>query len=73
MFQFAEVTDVTFKQLSLAELRRYHALIDPLDKAGAYAAQDHGEIIIKTVEGSWTNVVGLPMEKLAAAFTEFAG
>ena len=62
--EFAEVTDVTFRNLSKKELRRYQDLIDPLDKAGAYAAQEHGEMIIETVSGSWTNVVGLPMEAL---------
>lgn len=62
--EFSVVTDVTFKRLSDGELRGYHRLIDPMDKAGAYAAQDHGEVIIERVEGSWTNVVGLPMERL---------
>lgn len=62
--EFSVVTDVTFKQLSDDELRHYHTLIEPMDKAGAYAAQDHGEVIIDRIEGSWTNVVGLPMEQL---------
>lgn len=64
--EFSVVTDVTFKTLSEDELRRYHALIDPMDKAGAYAAQDHGDLVIERVAGSWTNVVGLPMERLGA-------
>lgn len=62
--EFSVVTDVTFKPLTDEELRRYHTLIEPMDKAGAYAAQDHGDLIIERVEGSWTNVVGLPMERL---------
>ncbi len=62
--EFSVVTDVTFKHLRDEELRHYHTLIEPMDKAGAYAAQDHGEVIIERVEGSWTNVVGLPMERL---------
>lgn len=62
--EFSVVTDVTFKQLSDDELRHYHTLIEPMDKAGAYAAQDHGEVIIERIAGSWTNVVGLPMEQL---------
>ena len=37
---------------------------DPLDKAGAYAIQEHGEWIIGEIYGSYTNVVGLPMERL---------
>ena len=70
--EFSVITDVTFKNLSDAELRHYHRLIEPLDKAGAYAAQDHGEIIIESVRGSRTNVIGLPMEKLAEVLAEFS-
>ena len=62
--EFSVVTDVSFQRLDDDQLRRYHTLIDPMDKAGAYAAQDHGDLIIERVEGSWTNVVGLPMERL---------
>ena len=71
--EFTVVTDVTFKNLTDEALRHYHTLIDPMDKAGSYAAQDHGEIIIDRVEGSWTNVVGLPMERLATVLTEEFG
>ena len=64
---FAEVTRVHFHQLTPAQLRTYLARIGPLDKAGAYAAQeDRGELIAQ-VEGSFTNVIGLPMEALAEA------
>jgi septum formation protein len=71
--EFSVVTNVTFKTLTDDELRRYHSLIDPMDKAGAYAAQDHGDLIIERVEGSWTNVVGLPMERLADVLAEDFG
>ncbi len=64
---FVVRTAVTFRNLSDTELVAYHQLINPLDKAGAYAAQEHGEKIIECTEGSWTNVVGLPMEETAAA------
>jgi septum formation protein len=37
-------------------------IVNPLDKAGAYAAQDSASIIIERIDGSFTNVVGLPME-----------
>ncbi len=63
--EFAVSTAVTFRELTAEQRREYHALIDPLDKAGAYAAQDHGERIIRHTEGSFSNVVGLPMEELA--------
>ena len=62
---FVEITRVYFHQRTDAELRAYLARIHPLDKAGAYAAQnDDGEMIAK-FEGSFTNVIGLPMEALA--------
>ena len=61
---FIEITRVHFHRRSDGELRRYLARIGPLDKAGAYAAQeDRGEMIAR-VEGSFSNVIGLPMERL---------
>jgi septum formation protein len=61
---FVEVTRVHFHRRTAAELRKYLQRIGPLDKAGAYAAQeDRGEMIAR-VEGSFTNVIGLPMETL---------
>jgi septum formation protein len=68
---FTEITRVHFHRRTDAEMRRYLARIGPLDKAGAYAAQeDHGGMI-DSVEGSLTNVIGLPMERLAAELREF--
>lgn len=61
---FIEVTRVHFHRRSDAELRAYLARISPLDKAGAYAAQDDRGEMIARVEGSFSNVVGLPMEAL---------
>lgn len=61
---FLVETRVTFRSLSDEEIRAYHGLVDPLDKAGGYAAQEHGDRILAAVEGSWSNVVGLPMEAL---------
>jgi septum formation protein len=58
----AERTEVKFRPLSEAEIDRYMDAINPLDKAGAYAAQDSPDLIIEGVDGSFTNVVGLPME-----------
>jgi len=62
--EFLEETQVTFKRLNVAEITHYLTLINPLDKAGSYAAQEHGEIILERVEGAYSNVVGLPMERL---------
>ncbi len=64
--EFIESTQVTFKPLSDDQIREYLGMINPLDKAGSYAAQEHGEFIIEKTEGSWSNVVGLPMERLQA-------
>lgn len=61
---FVVRTLVTFRPLSASQIREYLGLIDPLDKAGAYAAQEHGDLIIESLQGSWSNVVGLPMERL---------
>lgn len=61
---FAESTVVTFRQLHVDQIRRYLAKVNPLDKAGAYAIQEEGDDIVKTIHGSFSNVVGLPMERL---------
>jgi len=66
-------TAIHFKQLTPAEQADYHARIDPMDKAGAYAAQDHGALIIDRIEGSMSNVIGLPMDEVAAALREHFG
>lgn len=63
---FAEITEVTFRALDDARIRAYLQAVDPLDKAGAYALQEHGEMIVQSISGSYTNVVGLPLERLKA-------
>ena len=68
---FIEVSRVTFRKLAPAEIREYMRRISPLDKAGAYAAQQNEMDVIASIQGSRTNVVGLPMEKLAAALRAF--
>ncbi len=61
---FAETTAVTFHPLDAVMIRRYLNRVNPLDKAGAYAIQEEGDLIVKQVAGSYTNVVGLPLERL---------
>jgi septum formation protein len=68
---FHEVSRVRFHRLSDAIIESYLAKVGPLDKAGAYAAQGSGAEIIAKIEGSFTNVVGLPMEKTVAALAKF--
>ncbi len=65
METFAVITDVTFKPLDEAAISTYLGLVHVLDKAGGYAAQEHGELIVQAMEGSLSNVIGLPMEALA--------
>lgn len=61
---FAVSTDVLFHPLTSKQIRHYLKQIHPLDKAGAYAIQERGELIIAEISGSFSNVVGLPVEKL---------
>ncbi len=63
---FCETTSVTFRPLDAVKIRRYLTKVNPLDKAGAYAIQEEGEQIIEGISGSYTNVVGLPLERLRA-------
>jgi len=69
---FSEMSHVVFKKLSDQMINDYLAKIDPLDKAGAYAAQGHGRDIIRRIVGSRSNVIGLPLEKTCAALDRFA-
>ena len=61
---FAVSTDVTFRSLTAGQIDHYVAKVDPLDKAGAYAIQEHGELVVAGISGSYSNVVGLPIEKV---------
>ena len=54
-------TDVIFKQLSDEEIEWYISTGEPFDKAGAYAIQGLGTFLVKRINGSYTNVVGLPV------------
>ncbi len=71
--RFTIATYVHFKTLTEKEMEAYHAKINPMDKAGAYAAQEHGELIIDRIEGSMTNVIGLPMDEVSKALEEEFG
>lgn len=54
-------TDVLFKDLTDAEIEWYIHTREPFDKAGAYAIQGLGTFLVKSITGSYTNVVGLPV------------
>jgi septum formation protein len=61
-----------FKTLSDALILDYHSKLNPLDKAGAYGIQEHTEMLLERMEGSFTNVVGLPVDEVAAALRELS-
>ena len=66
---FAASTDVRFHPLTAEQIKDYLAKVNPLDKAGAYAIQEHGDKIVAEISGSFSNVVGLPVEQLNAELT----
>jgi septum formation protein len=68
---FYEISRVRFHRLTRDKIDNYLARVNPLDKAGGYAAQGFGSEIIEKIDGSYTNVVGLPMEKTIAALDLF--
>ena len=70
---FAVSTDVSFHPLDGRQIRDYLARINPLDKAGAYAIQESGEKIISEISGSFSNVVGLPVERLREELHRWEG
>ena len=61
---FSETTRVQFKKIDKSTITDYFSHVDPLDKAGAYAIQTFSDLIIEGFEGSYSNVVGLPVEML---------
>ena len=60
-FTDTAITDVVFKDLSAEEIQWYIQTKEPFDKAGAYAIQGLGTFLVRRIEGSYTNVVGLPV------------
>ena len=66
-------TKVTFRPLTAARLQAYAATGEGMDKAGAYAIQGLGSALIARVEGSYSNVVGLPACELSVALEQFPG
>jgi septum formation protein len=69
-YETAVVSTVTLKPVSENEIRSYIATGEPLDKAGAYAIQGEGSFLVEAWEGSWSNIVGLPLEALTGLFQQ---
>lgn len=63
---------VYFKRITMSEIYQYFDLVNPLDKAGSYAIQEHPTRIIEKYEGSLNNIIGLPTEQLADLFLEYS-
>lgn len=68
LVRFEDITHVTFRTLTSGTIDNYVQAVNVLDKAGAYAIQEHGEDIIESIDGSLTNVIGLPVERLKETF-----
>lgn len=62
------VSRVEMKNFGLETIEEYLRKVDVLDKAGAYGIQEHGELLIRGIEGSLTNIIGLPLELAAELF-----
>ena len=67
------VSEVVFKPLSDADIADYLRLVPVLDKAGAYAIQDHGEMLVARFTGELENIIGLPLERLRKRLCELIG
>lgn len=61
---FHAVTSVQFHDLDQRAIDDYLSLVHTLDKAGGYAIQEHGERIVRGISGSYSNVVGLPVDEV---------
>jgi len=59
-----ETSEVTFRELDDATIDEYFTEVNPLDKAGGYAIQIRGELIVERHEGSRSNIIGLPLNVL---------
>lgn len=65
------VTEVTFRELTMAEIQDYWNTGEPQGKAGGYAIQGFGAIFVENLSGSYSGVVGLPLAETQALLAEF--
>ena len=65
-------TDVYFRQLSMAEMIAYWQTGEPHDKAGGYGIQGKGALFVAKIDGSYSNVVGLPLTETAQLLRQFS-
>lgn len=64
------VSDVRFRTLTPDEIAAYVATGEPLDKAGAYGIQERGALLVAEIRGDYSNIVGLPLAALDAAWRQ---
>ena len=63
-------SQVEFSILSRLECEKYCVTKEPFDKAGAYGIQGHGSVFVKRIEGSYSNIVGLPIHEVTVLFNK---
>jgi septum formation protein len=68
--QFTDTAEVAMRPLTLGQIRWYVSTGEPMDKAGAYAAQGMAALFIERIDGSFSTVMGLPIERLGGLFFE---
>ena len=69
-YTWCSKTLVTFKILRDEQIAAYFRLVNPLDKAGSYAIQEHGELLVEGIQGLRSNVIGLPVEEVVQKLQE---
>jgi septum formation protein len=65
-------SEVRFRELREAEIERYVATGEAMDKAGAYGIQDYGALMVESIKGDYFAVMGLPLQQLRELWIEFA-
>ena len=66
-----EMTSVRFRTLTQADIIRYIATGEPMDKAGAYGIQGYGSVLVESISGDYYNVMGLPVCRLSRMLVRF--
>ena len=68
---FNDVSEVKFKDLDDETINEYFSQCNPLDKAGGYNIDEHGDLIIEEISGSYENIMGFPIEKFKKVIKKF--
>ncbi len=69
--EFHDTSEVVFRELDEAAIAAYLERVHVYDKAGAYAAQEHRDLIIARTSGSFENIMGLPLQRLREELVQF--